>query len=99
MKSRPIHSVVIVAALLACTVAAQTLPKVTTPKQALGFNIGADYQMATYTQLETYWKKLPTEGDRKKQVRTRTTEGGRAQWMAVCRPATATRDLHHEKEI
>src|SRR5215470_978177 len=31
---------------------------VTPPKQALGFNLGDDYQVATYTQLEAYWKKL-----------------------------------------
>lgn len=28
------------------------------PKEALGFNLGDDYQMAGYTQLEKYWKQL-----------------------------------------
>ena len=35
-----------------------------TPKEAFGFNIGDDYQVANYTQLEAYWKKLATESPR-----------------------------------
>ena len=34
--------------LSAWTLSAQPAPKVTTPKQALGFNIGDDYQVANY---------------------------------------------------
>ena len=31
---------------------------VTTPKAQFGFDIGADYQLATYRQLAEYWRKL-----------------------------------------
>ena len=61
---------------------AQT-PKITTPKQSLGFNIGDDYHMASYSQLETYWKKLATESDRMKLVDIGLTAEGRHQYMAV----------------
>ena len=49
------------AALFACLLPAQTAPKITTPTEALGFNLGDDYQVANYTQLEAWWKKLAAE--------------------------------------
>jgi len=42
----------ITSVLAALPVFAQTAPKITTPREALGLNIGDDYHMATYTQLE-----------------------------------------------
>jgi hypothetical protein len=99
MKSRPILSLAIAAALFACTLAAQTPPKVTTPKQALGFNLGDDYQMATYGQLETYWKKLASESDRMKLVSIGKTEEGRDQWMAILSSPDNLKNLDHYKEI
>ena len=29
----------------------------TTPKDAFGFNLGDDYRVANYTQLEQYWSQ------------------------------------------
>ncbi len=79
--------------------AAQTPPNVTDPKQALGFNLGDDYQMATYKQLETYWKKLATESDRMKLVSIGKTEEGRDQWMAIISAPENLKKLDHYKEI
>src|SRR5258708_3937320 len=73
----------IAALLTAPSLFAQTTPKITTPKQALGFNIGDDYRMANYSQLETYWKKLASESDRMKLVDIGLTAEGRHQWMAI----------------
>ena len=56
---------------------------ITTPKQHFGFDIGADYRMASYTLLETYWKKLATESDRVKLTDMGLTAEGRHQWMLV----------------
>ena len=39
-----------------------------TPKEQFGFNIGDDYQLANYTQLVEYWKKLDAQSDRMKLV-------------------------------
>ena len=58
---------------------AQDTAKITTPKEALGFNLGDDYQVANYTQLEAYWKKLATESDRMKLVDIGPTAEGRRQ--------------------
>lgn len=77
---------------------AQT-PKITSPKQALGFNIGDDYQMASYTQLEMYWKKLASESDRMKLVDIGLTAEGRHQWMAVISSPANIRNLEHYRRI
>ena len=39
---------------------------ITSPKEEFGFNIGDDYRLVNYTQLEAYWKKLASESDRMK---------------------------------
>ena len=52
---------------LAALLAAQ--PKITSPRDFLGFNIGDDYMMASYTQLDAYWHKIEKECDRCKLVR------------------------------
>jgi hypothetical protein len=87
------------AALSALPAGAQPAPKVTTPKDALGFNLGDDYQVANYTQLEAYWKKLAGESDRMKLVDMGPTEEGRRQWMAVVSSPENIKKLDHYKEI
>ena len=61
----------------------QSLPRVTSPAQEFGANIGDDYFLATYAQLERYWKKLDAESDRVRLVSIGQTEEGRPQWMAI----------------
>ena len=39
--------------------------------------------MATYSQLETYWKKLAAESDRMKLVEIGKTAEGRPHYMAI----------------
>jgi hypothetical protein len=78
---------------------AQTTTAITTPKEAFGFNIGDDYQVANYTQLEAYWKKLATESDRMKLVDIGKTAEGRPQYMAIISSPENMRHLAHYKEI
>ena len=40
------------------------LGKITSPKDAWGHNVGDDYFLANYTQLEEYWKVLDRESER-----------------------------------
>ena len=77
---------------------AQT-PKITSPRQALGFNIGDDYHMASYTQLEAYWKKLASESDRMKLVDIGLTAEGRHQYMAVISSPANIKNLAHYQQI
>jgi hypothetical protein len=61
----------------------QSLIRVTSPAQEFGARIGDDYFLATYKQLEQYWKKLDAESDRVRLVPIGQTEEGRTQWMSV----------------
>src|ERR1700757_822931 len=101
MTSRPtcLRALLLAVALSALPVAAQTAPKVTTPKEALGFNLGDDYSVANYTQLEAYWKKLASESDRMKLVDIGPTAEGRRQYMAVVSSPENIKKLDRYKEI
>ena len=74
-------------------------PAITPPKDALGFNLGDDYQVANYTQLEAYWKKLAAESDRMKLVDIGTTAEGRRQYMAIVSSPETIRNLERYKGI
>jgi hypothetical protein len=73
--------------------------RITSPQEAFGFNIGDDYHVATYTQLETYWKKLATESDRMKLVAIGLTAEGRHQYMAILSSPENLHRLAHYQEI
>jgi hypothetical protein len=98
-RSSRLRLLIAVAALSALPLASQTIPKITTPKEALGFNLGDDYQVANYTQLEAYWKKLASESDRMKLVDIGPTEEGRRQYMAIVSAPENIKKLEHYKEI
>src|SRR5207248_8813219 len=101
MQSRPTHVLVFLAtaSLSYGILTGQTQPRVIAPKEALGFNLGDDYQVANYTQLEAYWKKLASESDRMKLVSIGKTEEGRDQWMAVITAPESLKKQQHYKEI
>jgi hypothetical protein len=81
--------VLLVVALLGGLVAhqaptlSQTLGRVTSPAQEFGANVGDDYFLATYRQLEQYWKKLTAESDRVRLGVDWSDREGRPQWMAI----------------
>jgi len=101
MSSRPFHRWTFALAVLSAAVSlsAQSAPKITTPKEALGFNLGDDYMVANYTQLEAYWKKLASESDRMKLVSIGKTEEGRDQWMAIISSPDNIKNLDKYKQI
>jgi hypothetical protein len=55
--------------------------------------------MASYSQLEAYWKKLATESDRMKLVDIGPTAEGRHQYMAIITSPENMKKLDHYKEI
>src|SRR5579862_269500 len=73
--------------------------RITTPKEALGFNVGDDYQMATYAQLESWWKKLAAESNRMKLVDIGLTAEGRHQYMAIISSPENLKKLDHYRQI
>ncbi len=73
--------------------------RVTTPKEALGFNIGDDYHLATYTQFVDYWTKLAAESPRMVVQEIGKTAEGRPQLMAIITSPENHRRLARYKDI
>jgi hypothetical protein len=88
----------VTALLAAGTLAGATRP-ITTPKQALGFELGDDYHVANYSQLEAWWKVLASESDRLKLVDIGLTAENRHQYMAVISLPENLRQLGRWKQI
>jgi hypothetical protein len=80
-------------------VQAQASHQLTTPREALGFEIGDDYHLANYTQLSAWWKKLAAESDRMRLVDIGETEEGRPQYMCIISSPENLKKLAHYKEI
>src|SRR6187549_2246331 len=80
-------------------IAQQARSKITTPKEAFGFNFGDDYQLANYKQIEAYWKTLDKESDRMVLHDMGKTAEGRTQWMAVVTSPANHRRLARYKAI
>jgi hypothetical protein len=72
---------------------------ITSPKQQFGFNVGDDYQLATYDQFVEYWHKLDRESDRMKVVELGKTAEGRPQLMAIITSPENFKRLDRYKEI
>src|SRR5580692_8447462 len=88
-----------IALLAALGLSAQTARHITSPKEEFGFNIGDDYRLVNYTQLEAYWKKLASESDRIKLTDIGMTAEGRHQWMAVITSPANLKNLAHYQGI
>jgi hypothetical protein len=93
--------IAVVAAVLALSLpllsAQRPAGHITTPKEAFGFDIGDDYQLANYKQIEAYWKTLAKESNRVVLHDMGKTAEGRTQWMAiVTSPANHAKLVHYQ---
>ena len=91
-----------VPALAVCLSVAAALPaqgRLTSPREQLGWNVGDDYRLATYTQLTAYWQKLDSESDRLKLVSIGKTAEGRDQWMMIVTAPANFAKLDRYREI
>ena len=95
------HGCRLIAAVLflSFTAAAASAQTITTPKQHFGFDIGDDYQLATYTQFVAYWQKLDKESDRMKVVEIGRTAEDRPQLMAIITSPENHKKLDRYKDI
>ena len=75
---------------------AQTVPS---PKSHFGFNIGDNYQLATFTQTEAYLKKLAAVSKKVKLQVIGKTEEGRNQYMAIVSDPSNLANLEKYKNI
>jgi len=85
--------------VLAAAATAGAQQQITSPREQFGFNLGDDYRLATYTQLEAYWKKLDAESDRVTVRSIGKTAEGRDQWMAIITSPANHARLDHYKGI
>ena len=92
----PFYSLALLLLLGLRPAAAQTIP---TPKEHFGFAIGDDYQLATYTQTEAYFKKIAAVSNRVKLVDIGLTEEGRHQYMLIVSSPENLKKLDRYKEI
>src|SRR5262245_65010002 len=103
MYVRRVRALALAAALVTVTAiapAAQTKPPaLTSPKQFFGFNIGDDYQLATYDQFVEYWQKLDKESSRMQVIEIGKTEEGRPQLAAIISAPENFAKLDRYKQI
>ncbi|MFT3978351.1 MAG: M14 family metallopeptidase, partial [Sphingomonas bacterium] len=74
-------------------------PAITTPRAALGHDIGEDYFLASYAQLVPYWQKLATESDRAKLVDIGATAEGRREYMMIVSSPENMKQLDRYRDI
>lgn len=86
-------------AIATLPLSAQQTSGLTTPTEALGFELGADYHMASYRQLEAWWKQLAQESPRMRLVDMGPTAEGRTQYMAVISSPENLAHLEHYRDI
>jgi Zinc carboxypeptidase len=77
---RPLRSLLVLAL---CTPPLAAQQHLTTPQEALGHAIGADYFLPTYTQLQRWWEQLAKQSLRIKLDTIGRTAEGRPQLMAI----------------
>ncbi|MGB2715906.1 MAG: M14 metallopeptidase family protein [Vicinamibacterales bacterium] len=99
MYTRNVRVRIVLCALVLASAAGAGAQTITSPKQHFGFNIGDDYQLATYTQFVNYWQKLDKESDRMKVVEIGKTAEGRPQLMAIITSPENQKRLERYKEI
>ena len=75
-------------------------PKITSPKEFFGFDIGADYELPNYTKLHQYFAKVAKDApDRVKLDTIGYTEMGKPQIMAIVTSPENMKNLARYKEI
>ena len=94
-------SVVCVMALLVAAPQAQTRsgPRITTPKEQFGRNIGDDYFLVNWTQWVEYLQKMDRESDRMSVVAIGKTAEGRTQYTAIITSPANHRRLAQFKDM
>ena len=93
---RKYFSFLLIALLSQSFLMAQTVPS---PKSHFGFNIGDNYQLATFTQTEAYLKKLAAVSKKVKLQIIGKTEEGRNHYMVIVSDPSNLANLEKYKTI
>ena len=87
----------LIAGLALAAPSAQTA--VTSPKAHFGFDLGEDYQLASYAQIADYWRRLDAESDRMVLREIGRTAEGRPQLMSIVTSPENHRQLEEYRDI
>jgi hypothetical protein len=87
------------AVLLASLASPTAQSRITTPKEAVGFDFGDDYQLANYKQIADYWRKLDAQSDRMVVEEIGKTAEGRPHLMAIVTSPQNHKNLAKYKDI
>src|SRR5215211_7611615 len=101
-RARWASSLALAAVLFTSVLPAQSTPpapRVTSPKDFFGFNIGDDWKLANYDRFQEYWKKIDAESDRMVVQEIGKTAEGRPQLMAIITSPENFKKLDRYKEI
>src|SRR6059036_2308110 len=101
-RSRVFAVIICLAATIAVAVPAaqrSSAPKLTSPKEQFGHDIGDDYFLVNYTQHVDYLRKLDKESDRMTVVEIGKTEEGRPELTAIITSPENHRKLAQYKEM
>jgi hypothetical protein len=98
MQMRVVRCVA-VAILVLLGTGSKAQDRITTPKEQFGFELGDDYQVANYTQIAEYWRKLDSQSDRLVVKEIGKTAEGRPQLMAIVTSPENHRNLEKYRTI
>jgi len=93
---RKYFAFLLIALLSQSLLMAQTVPS---PKSHFGFNIGDNYQLATFTQTEAYLKKIAAVSKKVKLQVIGKTEEGRNQYMVIVSDPSNLANIEKYKSI
>jgi len=74
-------------------------PAIPTPESVLGFQPGADFKLANYEQVVTYFQKVDAASDRVMMVEAGKSSQGRPYYFALVSSAENLRQVDHYREI
>jgi Zinc carboxypeptidase len=99
MKVMRLAMVLMLAMLVIAPGVGAQAPKVTTPQQEWGKELGADYFLVNYQQLMAYWKKLDAESPRITLEEIGKTSEGRPMLMAIITSPANQKNIARYKQI
>ncbi len=76
-----------------------TQSPIPTPESVLGFEVGADFHLATYDELLTYFQRLDAATDRLQLVEVGRTSNGLPWFVALISSAENLRNVQRHREI
>ena len=86
-------------AQIVAAAAAAPARALTTPMEAFGHEVGADYRLITYTQFERYLHTLAGQSDRMKLLEIGRSSEGRTQYLSVVSSPQNLANIDRYQEI